>query len=392
MATKTPHLRILHVFRAPLGGLFRHVLDLTRAQLARGYDVGIFCDSTTGNAVTEAALAELAPRLSLGLHRVPIARNPGLGDLSALRALGRVRRDTGANILHAHGAKGGAYARLLPLPANARVARLYTPHGGSFNYRPGTAAHRVYMAVEALLARRTEVFTFESAFIAGRFAANVGGFEERVRVIYNGISDAEFEPVDTSGAAFDLLYIGELRAAKGIDTLLDALARLHAAGRPITLLAVGSGPDREALVARAAELGLSGAITFEGPCPIRQALGRARVMVVPSRAESLPYVVLEAAAASQPMVSTDVGGIPEIFGPQHRGLIPPDDAERLATAIAAKLDEGEASRRAQAEALAAHVRSRFALDTMAEGVLAAYAAALDIDEPRPSSAAEIRAA
>ncbi|MGJ3261949.1 MAG: glycosyltransferase family 4 protein [Salinarimonas sp.] len=391
MAT-TPHLRILHVFRAPLGGLFRHVLDLTRAQLARGYDVGIFCDSTSGNTQTESALAELAPRLPLGLHRVPIARNPGLGDVMALRALGRVRRETGANILHAHGAKGGAYARLVPLPSGTRVARLYTPHGGSFNYRPGTPTHRFYMAIEALLARRTELFTFESAFIAGRFQAYVGGFEERVRVIYNGISEAEFEPVDTSGVAFDLLYIGELRAAKGIDTLLDALARLRGEGRQLTLLAVGSGPDREALVARAGELGLACAITFEGPRPIREALGRARVMVVPSRAESLPYVVLEAAAASQPLVSTDVGGIPEIFGPHHGSLIPPDDAGRLAAAIAAKLDEGEGPRRTGAEALAAHVRSRFSLDRMADGVLSAYAEALGAGERRRHSTAERRAA
>ncbi|GGK19018.1 glycosyltransferase family 4 protein [Salinarimonas ramus] len=389
---KNPHLRILHVFRAPLGGLFRHVLDLTRAQLARGYDVGIFCDSTTGNAVTEAALAELAPRLPLGLHRVPIARNPGFGDLSALRALAKVRRATDANILHAHGAKGGAFARLVPLPSGSRVARLYTPHGGSFNYRPGSMTHRAYMAVEGLLAHRTEIFTFESAFIAGRFETYVGGSQEKIRVIYNGISDTEFEPVCTAKATFDLLYIGELRAAKGIDTLLDALARLRNQGRTLTLLAVGSGPDREQLAARVATLGLDGSVVFEDPRPIREALGRARVMVVPSRAESLPYVVLEAAAACQPLVSTDVGGIPEIFGPFHETLIPPDDADRLAEAIAAKLDEGEESRRASALALTEHVRARFALDKMADGVLSAYVDALGLGASAPFANAEVRPA
>lgn len=377
-----PQLRILHVFRAPLGGLFRHVLDLTRAQLARGYRVGIFCDSTTGNKVTEAALAELEPQLSLGLHRVPIARNPGFGDIAALRALGRVRRETGANVLHAHGAKGGAYARLLPLPASERIARIYTPHGGSFNYRPGTARHRFYMLLEKLMASRTELFTFESGYIAGRFRTYVGGADERVRVIYNGIAEAEFEPVDAGAAAFDLLYIGELREAKGIDTLIDALARIRAeSGRRMRLLAVGSGPDYQALVARAAARGIGEDVVFERPQPIRAVFGRAKVMVVPSRAESLPYVVLEAAAAQQPLISTDVGGIPEIFGPYADALIPPDDVARLAERIVATLDDDPLERAETARALAEHVRARFSLEAMADSVLAGYLTALGAPAP-----------
>lgn len=373
----TPSLRILHVFRAPLGGLFRHVLDLASAQIARGHAVGLFCDATAGNDWSEAALAALAPRLPLGLHRVPIAREPGLGDVAAIRALARLRSATEAEVLHGHGAKGGAYARLLPLPRGARVARVYTPHGGSFHYVPGTAKHRLYMAAEAYMTRRTELFTFESAFVARRFAAEIGGAQDRIRVVHNGIAETEFAPVDVSAAAFDVLYVGELRALKGIDTLLDALALARSEdGRRIRLLAVGSGPDRDALVARAAAAGLADDVAFEGAQPIRDVLGRARVMVVPSRAESLPYVVLEAAAARQPLVATDVGGIPEIFGPRAGELIPPDDPARLAARILAKLDEPARARDAAAQALAAHVRERFSLDTMVEGVLAGYATAL----------------
>jgi hypothetical protein len=54
-------LNILHVFRAPVGGLFRHVLDLAREQIARGHRVGLIADSTTGGARAEAVLGELAP-------------------------------------------------------------------------------------------------------------------------------------------------------------------------------------------------------------------------------------------------------------------------------------------------------------------------------------------
>src|SRR5262249_34104700 len=63
-------LSILHVFRSPVGGLFRHVLDLVRGQAAAGHRVGIVADATTGGQRAEEALAEIAPLLTLGITRV----------------------------------------------------------------------------------------------------------------------------------------------------------------------------------------------------------------------------------------------------------------------------------------------------------------------------------
>ena len=79
----SPPLRILHVFRAPLGGLFRHVLDLARGQAQRGHDVGIFCDSTTGGSRADDVFAELSGLLTLGITRVPMSRYPSLTDAKA---------------------------------------------------------------------------------------------------------------------------------------------------------------------------------------------------------------------------------------------------------------------------------------------------------------------
>jgi glycosyltransferase involved in cell wall biosynthesis len=163
-----------------------------------------------------------------------------------------------------------------------------------------------------------------------------------------------------------------LRPAKGIDVLLDAVAMLRRRGQRLTLLVVGSGPSDAELREQAERLGIADATAFEGPQPIRAALERGRVMVIPSRAESLPYVILEAAAAAQPLISTDVGGIPEIFGPHASELIPPGEPGILAEAIAAKLSESEAERTAKAETLSRFVHSRFSLDQMVDGVLAGY--------------------
>jgi glycosyltransferase involved in cell wall biosynthesis len=388
----TDRLRILHVFRAPLGGLFRHVIDVARGQIARGHQVGIFCDSTTGGPRADAVLEELRPQLGLGVTRVPMRRAMHPYDVSSLLRLTRAYRDLKPNVLHGHGSKGGAFARLVVSPSLDRgVIRAYTPHGGSFNYHPGTMAHRVFMSAEKLLERRTDIFLFESGYVAGRFDAYVGPTRKLHTVVHNGISDAEFAPLERTPDQFDLVYIGELREAKGIETLIDAVSLIRKGGKRLTMLIVGSGPSEACLHAHAKSAGIWDAVTFVPPQPIRNALALARVMVIPSRAESLPYVILEAAAAAQPLVSTNVGGIGEIFGPYGSQLIPPENPALMAERIVAKLEQSEPERRAEAEALSRYVRGGFSLEQMVGGVLAGYMAAFarrGIAVGLPSSSAD----
>ena len=371
-ACPAPH-RILHVFRAPVGGLFRHVVDLARLQAAAGHEVGIVCDARTGGERAAQALAELAPSLSLGVVRVPMQRNPHPSDLAALRTLAERARDTGATVLHGHGAKGGVYARTARVTGAAPI-RAYTPHGGSYNYKPGTLRHRFYMGVERLLALRTDVFLFESEYVAGRHRAHAGR-PRLARIVHNGICEAEFLPVPPTADAYDLLYIGELRDAKGVPFLLEALANLRRKGRSLRLLMVGSGPDADLLAARVRAMGLGHAVAFEPPQAIRAVLARGRIMVVPSLAESLPYVVLEAAAAQHPLVATNVGGIPEIFGTAAARLVPPRDAGALEDAIARVIDEAPDVRAAWFADLGASVQARFSMKRMGADVLSGYAAA-----------------
>src|SRR5215468_5603064 len=91
-------LKILHVMRAPVGGLFRHVMDLARGQVARGHRVGLVADASTGGAQAEAALADLAPTLALGLTRVAMSRQLGVSDIAAVRHVARRIAAGGADI------------------------------------------------------------------------------------------------------------------------------------------------------------------------------------------------------------------------------------------------------------------------------------------------------
>lgn len=378
-------IRIIHVLRAPLGGLFRHVVDLTNGQIARGHEVGLICDSHRQDARIEDQLRALDERLALGLSRVRIERNPHPSDAVALAHVLRRIATAKPQIVHGHGSKGGALARLSGfVPGLPCAVRAYTPHGGSLNYRPGSPQSRAYMAAERLLRRRTELLIFESGYVASRYGQSVGRPPRLNRVIHNGIAEAEFAAIDHGADAADFVYIGELRSAKGIDTLLAALARVGETlqARP-RLALVGSGPDRDELQRQAEALGIAGQVTFHGAMPVRQGFRLGRVMVVPSRAESLPYVILEAAAAQMPIVATNVGGIPEIFGAMRRRLIPADSVDDLARALAAALQAPAATQLQEARELAASVHVRFPLDRMIDGVLAAYGEAMAAPARRP---------
>lgn len=362
-------LNILHVFRAPVGGLFRHVVDLVRGQIARGHRVGIVADSSTGNALSDEIFADLAPELALGLTRIPMRRPLSPLDLAAVLHVTERIRETGADVIHGHGAKGGAYARLA-MPGH-RLVRAYTPHGGSLLLSHRNWSGRMYLTLERILLMRPALYLFESAYSGRIFRDKIGKPNGIVRVIHNGVSKAEFEPVTAAPDATDLVFIGEFRPVKGIDILIDAVASLHQAGRPVTATLVGSGPDESALKAQVARLSLDKAIRFKSAMPARTALTLGNIMVIPSRAESLPYVVLEAAAAGKPLITTDVGGIPEIYGPLSGALIEANNAGALADAIARTLDDPAAALELAA-ALRLQVASSFSVDAMVDGVISAY--------------------
>ena len=282
-ASSPPSLKILHILRAPLGGLFRHVIDLVQGQAQRGHQVGLFIDSTTGGARAETILAELAPCLALGFERAAIPRELNLRDIYALRRVARRIAALRPDVLHGHGAKGAALARLVPNFGHA--IRAYTPHGGSLVYCPGTISGGFYRSVERILNWRTDLFLFESSYVADLFRAKIGTPRAMVRIVRNGVGKAEFEPVAIQPDATDIVCVGELRPVKAIDVLIEALAILKSSGRPVTATIVGEGPDDFKLKAQAERLGLAEEVRFVGFRPAREAFAMGRMLVIPSRAE-----------------------------------------------------------------------------------------------------------
>jgi glycosyltransferase involved in cell wall biosynthesis len=363
-------LRILHAVRAPVGGIFRHILDLANGQADRGHQVGIIADSLTGGERADAALKEIAPRLKLGVYRFAIHREPFPTDFLAWAHFRRLIRRLAPDVLHGHGAKAGAFIRMKTSPKD--IIRVYTPHGGSLHYPLNTLRGAVYSRLERALMNSTDLFLFESAFARDTYQRTIGIPQGLVRCVFNGVTADEFDPLALAADATDVVYVGEFRHIKGTDLLIDAVARLRADGKPVTLTLAGDGEELEALKAQIQRLGLGDAVRFIGHVKARYGFSKGRVLVVPSRGDSMPYVVIEAAAAGIPMVAANVGGIPEIFGPAHAdSLFAPNIVGAMADAIETALEDPDGAL-VRARSLRERIFLHFSQKAMVEGVLAGY--------------------
>jgi len=368
-ATTDQPLRILHAVRAPVGGIFRHILDLANAQAERGHHVGIIADSLTGGERAESALKEIAPRLKLGVHRLAIHREPHPADIPVwarfMWLIWRLKPD----VLHGHGAKAGVFMRLRS--RSRHNIRVYTPHGGSLHYPLDTLKGAIYSRLERALMNSTDLFLFESAFARDTYQRTIGMPKGLVRCVFNGVTADEFDPVVSATDATDVVYVGEFRHIKGADLLIDAVARLRADGKPVTLTLAGDGEEMEALKTRVRKLGLAETVRFIGHVKARFGFCKGSLLVVPSRGDSMPYVVIEAAAAGIPMVAAKVGGIPEIFGSHADALFAPNDVDAMANAIRIALADPTAAL-TRAKALRERIFLHFSQKAMVEGVLAGY--------------------
>lgn len=336
-------LRIIHCFRSPVGGIFRHVRDLVEHHDKAGHAVGIVCDSTTGGAHEAALFAELEPKLKLGLVRLPIRRAIGPEDVAAAKACYQHIKSLHPDVLHGHGAKGGAIARIIGTilrRQGSQVARLYSPHGGSLHYRSNTLMGKGIFALERLLERQTEAISFVCGFEQWTYQNKVGEPTCDYRLIHNGINDTEFEPIAAADDAVDFAFIGMMRELKGPDVFIDAFQRVEQRlSRPLSAVLIGDGPEQAKYEAMIIQRGLGQRIKRLPAMRVSEAFAKTDIIVVPSRAESFPYIVLEAVGAGKAVVASNVGGISEALGKKSPVLVPPDDVEALAEVMTRALTE-----------------------------------------------------
>ena len=172
-------------------------------------------------------------------------------------------------------------------------------------------------------------------------------------VINMGVDRSVFSPAAADGARITLgwlsgekvaLFAGNLIERKGVDVLVAAFARLDARGACDRLVIAGDGPLRDLLVLQASALGVAKAVDFLGAVDapaLARLMAAADVFVLPSRAEPLGVVLLEAMACATPVVASRVGGIPEIVAEGCGTLVEPDDPAALAAGMESVLADGK---------------------------------------------------
>ena len=157
----------------------------------------------------------------------------------------------------------------------------------------------------------------------------------RLHIVHCGVEPARYDAPPATGK--NLLFVGRLTAAKGVPVLIEAMARIRAAHPDAHLTLIGDGPDRAGLERLVRRLDLSDAVTFAGyksQDEVALTLARTAVFVLPSFAEGVPVVLMEAMAARRPVVATRIAGIPELVEDGVSGhVVAPGDGAALADAV-----------------------------------------------------------
>lgn len=302
-------------------------------------------------------------------------------DLRSVSLLVSLLRRERVTILHAHGAKAGLVGRLAGLWARTPIL-LVTVHNSIFAAEWPRWKKRVFAAAEAILARWTSRIITVSEALRQEIIKCEKLRPAQLVTIYNGIEPDLFCLRENREALRShlglpvnqpvVITVARLASQKGIRYLVEAAALFPPEHRPFFLV-VGDGPLRGELVRQAATLGVNKHLFFTGSRnDLPQLLNAADLLVLPSLTEGLGLVLLEAMAASLPVVATRVGGIPEVVVDGETGiLVPPRDPAALAQAIEILLANPERAR-AMGAAGRERVRRFFTVEKMARSVMALY--------------------
>ena len=171
---------------------------------------------------------------------------------------------------------------------------------------------------------------------------NKGAKTEKIRVLHNFVDTNDFKFVKRSRPSNVILYVGRLSMEKSLETLLYATNFLYQNNGDANLLIVGDGPEREKLETLATELGIRNRIQFLGVrSDIPELLRMADVLVLPSRIEGFPMVILEGMASGTVVVAANVGAIPEVVNEKTGLVFNPGDHIELAAQLHKVLNDKE---------------------------------------------------
>lgn len=311
-------LRVAHVvLQLRTGGMEKVLAELARHADRDGVDLHFVCLGESGPVADEIAAS--------GWPVTVLNKPKGLRPSYVLK-LSRLFSRLGTDVVHTHNNDPLLYAGPAARLAGVPVV-LQTRHGQAV----GTSRrHRTAVRLAAALARRVVCVSDDSL----RVAAREGIPERKLLTIHNGIDTCRFEYVGprVNGPA---VMVARMVPAKGGDVLLRAVQQVLRVRPDFRLVMVGDGAALPGLIRLAGELGVERSVQFLGEVSdVPAVLASASLFVLPSHTEGVSLTVLEAMARGLPVVSTRVGGTPEVVDDPATGLlVPPADPDALAAAL-----------------------------------------------------------
>ena len=314
---------------------------------------------------------------------VRMLRCEGRADLRAIREIREYIRTDQVDLIHTHGYKADLYGYL----AARREAKpiVATCH----NWVGGTAALGIYNRLDRMALRKFNGVAAVSNAVAGQLRdARIA--DNKIHTIANGIDIDKYcgaEPAwfGSSPVAKQktIGIVARLDLQKGFEYLLQAIAGLTNSHPDLRLVIVGEGPDQGAIQSMADRLNLTPRIVFAGQRgDMANVYASFDIFVLPSLNEGLPMTVLEAMAASRPVIASKVGAIPTVVRDGETGLLAdPKDVAGLRAALDRLLSDPALSSRLAIQGNA-WVRRHFTSDAMAENYLRMYESVLSITRNR----------
>ncbi len=333
---ETPNLlRVLQVTTSIEGGTRKHLISILK-----GLDRERFSQKLIFSTFyMDNNFQQEFPNLIMNELLIPlkIRKYPSFTDLINIFRIILIYRKFRFDIIHGHGAKGGAYARIISRIVG--VKSVYTPHGGSLHPVYGSITQKIINGAEKVMFYLSDKLVFESSYSLKSYLKFVTkNYNEKMIVNYNGVRITERTlPGNIENSSnFMIGLFGHLRYLKGQDVLIDALPFLLTEFDGILVNIYGDGPDRKLLETKVKDLRLCNIIRFYGDVPdTEKYMKKCNLIVHPSRHEALGYTIIEAMSLGKPVVATKVGGIEEVVIDNETGILVPSDNPRLlAEAIA----------------------------------------------------------
>ncbi|WP_332862630.1 glycosyltransferase [Janthinobacterium svalbardensis] len=341
-------IHVLQIVCDPVGGIRKHVhnliCEIEPSIVTQSY---VYSDINVDARFVEER-ENVREKLSQ-MFTLKIRKKPHYSDLVNLYKLIRFVKKEKVTIVHGHGAKAGVYARLVASICN--IKSVYTPHGGVVHAMFSKFEDLVYINVERLLSRLTDLYIFESQYTADSFQRKIKKLDGNWIVNYNGIEDVNVEAARKNSIGLDYSYdestihvgiFGSLRPEKGQIFALRAAALLLKKGRKIFFHFYGSGSDLEVLQAEAHVLGIDEFVRFHGD--VSDVFGHMLlidVVLVPSLFESFGYVAVEAMACGKAIIATKVGGLPEVVSGECGLLVSAGNVDEIVEKIEVCIDRPE---------------------------------------------------